>query len=89
MTDELHDACAKGDLDQVKDLVENKGATVNQAHSIHLTYPIYCAAQNGHLEIIKYLLSKGAKASDTHNAYGNLLYWACCCTDLNKRECNS
>ena len=54
----LHHAARNGDLEIVKQLVDN-GADVNaiadQGH-----FPLYCAAGHGHVETTRYLVEKGS-----------------------------
>ena len=54
----LIEAAEKGDLSQVKDLIEEKGADVN--HSDGLMTPLMKASYEGHLDVVKFLLEKGA-----------------------------
>lgn len=58
MTD-LHEACRKGNLRSVKKLIE-KGAKVNKSDKRETT-PLGIASREGHLEVVQYLESKGAK----------------------------
>ncbi|CAL1283652.1 unnamed protein product [Larinioides sclopetarius] len=55
-----------GDLEQVKDFVENKGVDVNA--SIDGRLPIHYAADYGQTEVLSYLIEKGAniEAKDKH-----------------------
>ena len=55
----LHEAAKTGDIDVVKVLIEAK-ADVNQANKGGNT-PIYWAACNSHLDIVKALKTAGAK----------------------------
>jgi len=59
-------AVKNGDMDQVKELVEGKGADVNAAIDGRL--PLHYASDYGQLEVIQYLLSKGANidSADKH-----------------------
>merc|ERR1712198_59463 len=52
-------AVKNGDLDQVKDIVDKKGVDVNS--EIDGRLPLHYASDYGHLEVIKYLCSKGSK----------------------------
>lgn len=56
--DELIDASISGDLEKVKECLEN-GADVNTYSNIDWT-PLLCATHFNHLEITKYLIEKGA-----------------------------
>jgi ankyrin repeat protein len=68
----LNDAICKGDLETVKKLIEN-GAKVNK-FSGGLT-PLMTAARYNKVEIIKFLLSKGANPYTTaDNGYNALKF---------------
>ena len=59
----LHRAAWKGADDIVELLVEN-GADLNIVYKANNGLsPLHCAAENGHLKIVRYLLDKGAKLS--------------------------
>lgn len=51
-------AIKNGDLDQVKELIEQKQFTVND--EITARYPIHYAADYGQADVLRYLISKGA-----------------------------
>ncbi|GFW33664.1 myotrophin [Trichonephila clavipes] len=55
-----------GDLDQVKDFVENQGVDINA--SLDGRLPIHYAADYGQKEVLNYLIDKGANidAKDKH-----------------------
>ncbi|MCD7972434.1 MAG: ankyrin repeat domain-containing protein [Candidatus Azobacteroides sp.] len=71
-----------GNPEIVKYIIEKKGASVNKKSITWNTYPIQEAANNKyryganvrHVEIIKYLVSKGARLTQITN--GNLFSWA-------------
>ncbi|XP_011305864.1 myotrophin [Fopius arisanus] len=52
-----------GDLDQVRDIVENKNIDVNQM--IDGRTPLHYAADYGQNDVVRYLLDKGADANAT------------------------
>ncbi|XP_054714590.1 myotrophin-like [Uloborus diversus] len=56
-----------GDLDQVKDFVENQGVDINA--SIDGRLPIHYAADYGQKEVLNYLIDKGANI-DAKDKYG-------------------
>jgi len=61
LNNKLKEACEKGDLAQVARLLD-EGATINfkPFHEERNAIPIILASANGHLEIVKYLILKGA-----------------------------
>lgn len=54
-------AIKNGDLDRVKELIEQKNVNVNQ--EITARFPIHYAADYGQTDVLQYLLSKGADAN--------------------------
>lgn len=58
LNDDLFDAARKGDLAGVKALV-GKGAAVDARNRYEAT-PLLYAAMNGHTEVVRFLLDKGA-----------------------------
>lgn len=54
-------AIKNGDLDQVKELIEQKQFNVNE--EIAGRYPIHFAADYGQSDVLKYLISKGANVN--------------------------
>lgn len=54
-------AIKNGDLDQVKELVEQQNVNVNQ--EISARCPIHYASDYGQAYVLEYLLSKGADAN--------------------------
>jgi len=70
MTD-LTWAIKTGDLASVKEAVEKEGVNVNQVEaSLRKSTPLHSAADFGQADVIKYLLSKGAKI-DVKDSFGN------------------
>lgn len=51
-------AIKNGDLEQVKELMEQNGYNVNQ--EITMRSPIHYAADYGQSDVLKYLITKGA-----------------------------
>lgn len=58
----LFDAIKDENFDNVKELVQ-AGKSVNEKQRMMLTMPLHVAAQEGNLEILKYLVEKGAKVN--------------------------
>lgn len=56
----LHDAADYGNIEVIRTLIEY-GADINKNETIHECRPLACAAEKGHLEVVKYLYSKGAE----------------------------
>jgi len=55
-------AVKNGDMDQVRELVDNKGLEVNT--NIDGRLPLHYASDYGQLEVIKFLCGKGAKVNE-------------------------
>lgn len=72
----LKDACLRGDIDAVRNLLKTNNVNVNYQNSGRVS-PLYCACQNGHINIVKLLLENGA--SIDIEMYGGFtpLYVAC------------
>lgn len=69
----------RGDLEKTNELLKI-GADVNErgplnSHSEHFT-PLYWACIKGHVDMVRFLLKKGAD-TNVKNNYGTALYWAC------------
>ncbi len=79
----LHDAAASGDLETIKVLIA-KDSDVNAKHSEHNTYPVYFAAQNGHLSIVQYLIETCGANYSCDNYH--LIYWSNMCSVLEKKK---
>jgi ankyrin repeat protein len=63
-------AIKTGDLKNVKEYVEKEGEDVNQVEDgVNKRTPLHHAADFGQVEVIKYLISKGAKV-DAKDAFG-------------------
>lgn len=58
----LYEACAREDLNLVKDLV-NRGADVNKNLTAQAEKPLHVAALNGDLAIVEFLIERGARAN--------------------------
>lgn len=65
---EIHFASAGGDLEKVNELIEKDRSLLNREGKHGLT-PVHYAAQQGHLNIIKFLISKGADFK-SYTTYG-------------------
>jgi len=52
---ELYDSCDSDNLNKVRELIY-EGVNIYAG----CNYALQCAAENGHLDIVKYLISKGA-----------------------------
>lgn len=59
MDDRIHDACAEGQLTVVIEIIEKDPTMVSRGYNGLSHLPHECAAEEGHLEIVKYLVSKG------------------------------
>lgn len=75
LSDDLLAATRKGDLAQVKALLD-KGASVNSKSSYGQT-PLFFACDRGHVDIVKLLLDRGADVNIKDTFYGETpLGWA-------------
>lgn len=71
-------------IEIVKKLVE-KGANVNGSSSFIGMVPLFAAIYKGDMEIMHYLLDKGADYNIVHRS-NNVLYWALTCDKLDLLE---
>lgn len=71
--DKLNQAARAGDSGRVTELL-NEGVSVN-GRGMHGMTPIMSAAEGGHLEVVKLLVTKGADVNG-HNSSGSALMWA-------------
>lgn len=62
----LYTACKSGDLDRVKKYVES-GDSIHQVNTKTSNFPIFGACIGGHLDVVKYLVSRGVSASFGRN----------------------
>ncbi len=73
--EEIFKAAAEGDLAKVQALVENN-PDLAKARDEKESSPLHGAAAAGHIEIVEYLLSKGADIDARNNANQNPLLYA-------------
>ena len=73
--EEIFKAAAEGDLAKVRELVEKNPELVNARDEEKSTL-LHGAAAAGHIDIVKYLLSKGADINARNNANQNPLLYA-------------
>ena len=81
----IFDACADGNLNLVKTLLQEVPERINQTHPEHGTSPLCFAIEGGYIPVIEYMLQNGAK--EIHDAYGCPLhlFWVSHCEDKVKR----
>ncbi len=72
---ELHRACQKGDIAMVKSILNSDLDQLN-ARDSNGWQPIHEAVHGGHLDIVKFLVSKGAQVDERTNNGGTPLWWA-------------
>jgi ankyrin repeat protein len=60
---EIHDAALKGDLAKVKELIA-KDLSLANAKGRNEKAPLHWAAQGGHVDVVQYLIAKGANVND-------------------------
>lgn len=65
----LHEACRKGDLLTVRQLIED-GSKVSEKTNKKLATPLHCACETGRIEVVEYLISRKAD-STARDADGN------------------
>lgn len=65
-------AIKNGDLDQVKELIEQNGLNVNQ--EITTRSPIHYAADYGQSDVLRYLINKGADVNVSLLQYFHLSF---------------
>ena len=83
---DLCHAAANGDLNTVKQAIEQDGIDPNTLHPTNKTRAIDFAAQHGHLAIVQYLVSQQASLdATTTGAQASFLYWICRCISNDQR----
>lgn len=76
------DASVKGNLDIIKEMIENKKANINQTDSDGYT-SLILACSSGHFNVVKYLLENGADCElVTLETRTNALFFATKCGAL-------
>ncbi|XP_046558351.1 ankyrin repeat and KH domain-containing protein mask-like [Haliotis rubra] len=73
----LHEACRKGDLNRVMDILDQRLVDINSRDEQHGRTPLMVAAKEGHCTMFQVLIFKGAKMSEVDNDCKNALHWAC------------
>jgi ankyrin repeat protein len=68
-------ACGRKDITLVKDLVENHKVDVNY-RNVHGETPLYAACEGGALNVVQYLLTKGASVEKSKTNSDQLLIHA-------------
>ncbi|XP_067678535.1 ankyrin repeat domain-containing protein 50-like [Haliotis asinina] len=72
----LQSACRKGNIDMVKFILSQNTVSINTGWKATIT-PIMIAAEMGHKEVVKLLVSSGADVSLADNKGDNILHYAC------------
>jgi Ankyrin repeats (3 copies)/Ankyrin repeat len=72
----LHYAAAKGNLQIVRELVEQRSIAVDIRTQGDKSTPLHLSASRGHLDIVKFLVEKGAKVEDTDAEGSSALHYA-------------
>ena len=81
--DQLHDACKRGDLQEVESLLCNKEVDINGCNTDG-ECPLHIACKYGNLEIVKLLLNNQNCVFNIKNCYGDTpLHFACVRRSLN------
>lgn len=78
MSNVLHKACERGDLEEVKRIVESRRRKVERinAHAFSYFTPLHCACANGHYEVAKYLIDNGADLESSGEYDATPFMWA-------------
>lgn len=71
----LIDCTRYDEIDDVKDLVLNQGASVNYADDFKKT-ALHTAAANGSIPLCEFLLSQGAQVDPVNESGNTPLHWA-------------
>ncbi|HEY0256631.1 MAG TPA: ankyrin repeat domain-containing protein, partial [Candidatus Methylacidiphilales bacterium] len=79
----LIDACERGDLEKVKELL-NSGISIDEGDRAYGTTPLMAA--NSHEDVVRYLLSRGAKVDLTDDLGNTALLYATFYNQLNSAE---
>ena len=72
---DIHDAALKGDLERVKALLDKEPHLVN-APGGNGKFPLHWAAQGGHVEIVEFLIERGAVVNSKNVADETPLHYA-------------
>lgn len=72
---EIHDAAQQGDLEQVKKLLESDPASI-EAPLQDGKKPLHKAAYEGHVDVVRFLLEKGANVDSRSNSGSSPLHGA-------------
>ncbi|MBD3170229.1 MAG: hypothetical protein GF307_12155 [candidate division Zixibacteria bacterium] len=72
---EIHNVIEEGNLDQVKELLESNPDLINATYNYGQSV-MHAAAYSGHIEIVKYLIEKGADVNARSGQNSNPLHGA-------------
>ncbi|XP_067668166.1 ankyrin-1-like [Haliotis asinina] len=73
---DLHDACKEGNLQRVRDILQQNKNDIDKHGKDGMT-PVMWAARRGHREILDLLVEKGANLQLVDDVRNNILHWAC------------
>ncbi|XP_046564883.1 serine/threonine-protein phosphatase 6 regulatory ankyrin repeat subunit B-like isoform X2 [Haliotis rubra] len=73
---DLHVACKEGNLQRVRDILDQSLVDINKQGKRGMT-PVMWAARRGHRELVDLLVKKGADLKIVDNDDNNILHWAC------------
>eukprot|EP00940_MAST-03C_sp_MAST-3C-sp2_P000289 g289.t1 len=76
VNDELLYAARTNDLDEVRRYANDEGADVNWSEPHGGSTPLHYASANGHIDVVKFLVGKGA-VPKSNNGGNTPLHWAC------------
>ena len=72
----IHTACREGDLDQLRALVEQNGSDLDARDTYGRT-AMHWACEEGHLEVLQYLIESGADIRIPDGVARTPMHWAC------------
>ncbi|XP_071093620.1 26S proteasome non-ATPase regulatory subunit 10-like, partial [Haliotis cracherodii] len=77
----LLDACRAGDVDEVRNVVGQRGVSLN-CRGVCRDTPVIVAAEKGHREVVKLLVNDGADVTLLNDVGNNILHVACRGSDV-------
>ncbi|XP_067652901.1 ankyrin repeat domain-containing protein 50-like [Haliotis asinina] len=79
---DLFSACKDGDLERVKQILAAGNVDINTRGEWESSTPLMEATRNGHRDVVKFLVDRGANVSLVNEEGDNILHLACAGGDL-------